>query len=95
VVVLDMSSGDVTWSNEPGDIGELYDFTHGESEGASVAIPASALSNATLYAVGVAGMINADPETFEDVNTALSTMMAGKLTFGILCTLEPVDLCDL
>jgi hypothetical protein len=95
VVVLDMGSGSVTWSNEPSGIGELYDMTHGDGGGASVAIPASALSAASLYAVGVAGMVHADPDTFDEVNTALSTMMAGKLIFGIVCTLEPVELCEI
>ena len=93
VVVMDTASSAITFSNEPTDIQGLYDLSHGEGE-VSVEIPASALSEETVYAVGVAGIVNADTEDFENVNTVLSTFLAGKFTFSAVCTLPEAALCE-
>jgi hypothetical protein len=104
-VVIDVETGEVTWSNEPGDISALYDMTHpdgivlGGSETTSddtlvIEIPAKAFPNESYYIVGVAGMVVSDPGTFENVNTALSTVMAGKLRFADVCTDDYALLCE-
>ncbi|MFT5682470.1 MAG: hypothetical protein ACI8RZ_003388 [Myxococcota bacterium] len=103
-VVMDVETGEITWSNEPQDISALYDMTHpggigfGESEDTDdtliIEIPAKAFAAESYYIVGVAGMVVADTDTFENVNTALSTIMAGKLRFADVCTDDFALLCE-
>ncbi len=93
VVVIDTATSQVVFSNEPSDITELYDFSHGEGE-VAVTVPGDALGDETIYAVGVAGLVNADVEDFDNINTVLSTFMAGKFTFAGLCTFSESTLCE-
>lgn len=80
VVVLD-STGSVSWTNTPSDITAIYDFARADTV-TRVTIPGDlAFDSAGVYAVGVAGMNKADSDTFVDMNTALSSVMAGKLRF--------------
>lgn len=81
-VVLDTLSGEVTWSNQPEDITAIYDFTHGGGVN-RLEIPARAFGDAegSVYAVGIAGMQVAGEEDFNEMNTALSSMMAGQMKF--------------
>jgi hypothetical protein len=84
VVVLDVTSGDVTFTNVPEDIEALYDFATADE--ISLTIPASAFAGSGFYAVGLAGLQNGDPDTFEGFNTALSDVQAGQLKFWPLTT---------
>jgi hypothetical protein len=86
VVVFDVASFEVTFSNEPEDIGALYEFSHG-GNGSTVEVPATAFTEQTLYAVGVAGLVNAEAADLTELNTALSGMMAGKFRFYPVSTL--------
>lgn len=83
VVVVDGASGEVTFSNEPADIRELYDFTHGDGT-TRVEIPGGAFGRSSVYAVGVAGLNAASADDFEELNTALSAFLAGKFRFYAL-----------
>ncbi len=104
VVVIDVESGEITWSNEPEDITALYEMTHpggvglGEDEEGDdslvVEVPAAAFGNEAYYALGVAGMQVSDPADFVGINTALSTLMAGKLKFTGICTGDYSVLCQ-
>lgn len=80
VVVLANAGSEVAFSNVPDSIDELYDFTHGGGE-LVVEIDGGAFNEPGLYAVGVAGTRNAGGDDMEDVNTALSTFVAGKFIF--------------
>ncbi len=80
-VVFDVASAEVTWDNRPAGIQEIYDFTHGDGDVTELSIPASAFPGPSVYAVGIAGVDNADPETFENVNTLLTSFVAGKVRF--------------
>jgi len=51
------------------------------------------LANESLYAVGVAGLVNSDVENFEEVNTAMSAFLAGEFTFQTVCTFEEEEFC--
>ena len=103
-MVFDVETGEVTWSNEPQDISELYDMTHpngfgleeaDDSDALMLEIPAMAFAEESYYIVGVAGMVVADAADFTNVNTALSTLMAGKLRFTDVCTEDfLLLLCD-
>ena len=86
-VVIDMLSSEVTWDNRPIGIQELYDFTHAEGTVSTLEIPAEAFPGESLYAVGIAGIENADPESFDGVNILLTSFMAGKVTFYPVSTI--------
>lgn len=81
VVVFDVGSGQVTFSNEPRDVMELYEFSTADDAGAGLTIPASAFPDESIYAVGVAGLVKGDSVNFSSMNTALSSLQAGKLKF--------------
>ncbi|MCP4804343.1 MAG: hypothetical protein GY884_03260 [Proteobacteria bacterium] len=79
-VVID-SSGTVTWSNQPEGIQEWYEFANAEDAGGSFEIPGSAFPKDDVYAIGVAGLTRAEDADIDNANTALSSMLAGKLKF--------------
>lgn len=80
-VVLNVRSGNVTWTNRPDGVKEVYDFTHTDEMVSTVAIPGEAFPANCACAVGIAGMVNADGTTFTNANTALSAFSAGKMKF--------------
>lgn len=80
VAVVDLQSGEVTFDNRPDDIQALYELAHG-SGAQQVAVPASAIGRESVYAVGVAGMVNADASGVENANTLLSAFVAGRFRF--------------
>jgi hypothetical protein len=81
VAVLNVQTGELTYSNEPEGIQEMYDFTHTGSEVKRHEIPGVAFSGASVYAVGVAGMRNAGVDDYSDMNTGLSSFMVGQMRF--------------
>jgi len=81
VAVLDVMSGEITYSNEPDGIQEMYDFTHSGSNVKRHEIPGNAFATTSVYAVGVAGMRNATTDDYIDMNTALSSYMVGQMRF--------------
>jgi hypothetical protein len=81
VAVLDVSSGEITYSNEPDGIQEIYDFTHRDDNVKRHEIPGSSFASASVYAVGVAGMRNAGVDDYTDMNTGLSSFMVGQMRF--------------
>ncbi len=87
VVVVNVASGEVSYSNEPEDIRGFYDFSHGSSEAELVEIPGTAFPDMGAYAVGVAGMVHTKAADFDGMNTALSSIMAGQMVFQPLATL--------
>ncbi len=91
VAVFDAGSGELTFSNQPESIKEIYDFTHGGSGSLVVDIPGSAFSAESVYAVGVAGLKNAGEDDFTDANTLLSAYMAGKMKFFPVSTITLPD----
>lgn len=100
VVVVEVESGTVTYSNEPEDIQELYEMTHGSVfQGATpepviVPIPEQAFQQEGIYAIGVAGIAIGDEKHMGGVNTALSTMVAGTWRFTKVCTEEFARACN-
>ncbi|MCB9675994.1 MAG: hypothetical protein H6737_12800 [Alphaproteobacteria bacterium] len=76
VVVVD-DGGNVTYSNEPSTIKEVYDFTHGQSTLGVITIPGEAFPADGVYAVGVAGMVNTDAADLDEMNTGLSSIVSG------------------
>ena len=91
VVVLDASSGDVTFSNQPDTVKEIYEFTHGGADSLAVDVPGTAFPSDSVYAVGVAGLKTAGEDDFTDANALLSAYMAGKMRFYPVSTLALPD----
>lgn len=81
VAVLDVSSGELTYSNEPDGIQAMYDFTHTGAAVKRHEIPGNAFATPSIYAVGVAGMRNAGVDDYTDMNTGLSSFMVGQMRF--------------
>ena len=79
--VVDITTGEKTWSNEPSGVEELYEFTHTDEDVRKVVIPGAAFPESGVYAVGVAGMHVGETEDYEEVNTALSSFLAGEMSF--------------
>ncbi|MFH1465344.1 MAG: hypothetical protein ABIO70_13235 [Pseudomonadota bacterium] len=84
VAVFDAQSGEVSYTNRPETIVELYDYTHGEGTVDRHEIPGSAFPRASVYAVGVAGMRNAVEDDYDSMNTALSSCLMGQMRFWAL-----------
>jgi len=88
VAVMDLNSGDITWSNRPTDARGVYDFTHRSDASLTVTIPGSqAFPSESVYAVGVAGMVHTGASDLVEMNTVLSTFMAGKMLVYPVSTL--------
>jgi hypothetical protein len=81
-VVFDAETSEVVWSNEPTTPEELYDFGHSNEFVTSLEIPGVTFSKAGIYAVGIAGLVNGEADEFDNVNTLLSSFMAGKMSIG-------------
>lgn len=86
VAVFDAGTGHLTFSNQPEGIKEIYDFTHGGADNLVVDVPASAFPDASVYALGVAGLKNAGEGDYTEANTLLSSFMAGKMKFFPIST---------
>lgn len=79
-VVINAQTANVVWSNEPTTPEEIYDFGHGSGFVDSLEIPGATFSNPGVYAIGIAGLVNGDADSFDNVNTLLSSFMAGKMS---------------
>lgn len=84
VAAYDLDRGNMTWTNLPEGVDQVYEFTHPEEAVRHVEIPGDAFRRKGNYVVGVAGMEIADPEDFEGVNTTLSAFMAGQFALSLL-----------
>lgn len=88
IVVLDVESGNVTYSTEPKDIRDVYDLTRGNTELGAVQVPGTAFPEDKVYALGVAGMVHTQADDLESMNTALSSVLAGKMKFYPVITAQ-------
>lgn len=87
-LVVDLSSGQVTWTNKPEDVREAYDFTQADGDTAELVVPAEAFPGDAVYALGVAGMVGTESEDLTEMNTLLTTLMAGKMRVVGVSTLQ-------
>ncbi|GDX83245.1 hypothetical protein LBMAG42_50560 [Deltaproteobacteria bacterium] len=81
VTVVRLADGVTVYDSTPTDITALYKLTHSAGE-LTTEVPGSVFSEPGAYAVGVAGLVNADPEEYEGVNLALSALTGGSLQFA-------------
>lgn len=99
-VVFEIDTGLMTWSSEPESVEAFYEMAHPDGALISAAaevplikIPPEAFFRDGAYAVGIAGLIVAQEESFIEVNTKYSTLMAGKFQFMAACTESHALLC--
>lgn len=95
ITVVSILTGEVTFSSEPSTVHELYDITRGEAGVLALDLPASAFPTEGVYGVGVAGLLAADVENFEDVNPALTNLLAGQFHFKVICVATDTALCEI
>lgn len=86
VVVVDLQAGTSTFDNRPTSVGDVYNLAHGDGV-LVVDLPGSAFPRDSLYVVGAAGMNVTTPENLTELNTALSSFLAGKFSFYPVSTL--------
>ena len=79
-VVLNLTSGEMTWSKAPDSPGAAYDLLIADPS-LAYDIPADAFPTAGVYAVGMAGLQTNKPEEVTDVNALASLMGTGVLHF--------------
>lgn len=103
VVVIETDSAQTTYSNEPQGIQELYEMTHPDGisftededtdDTLFVEVPERGFAQEGVYVLGIAGLVTSGADDMEGVNTALSTLVAGKFRFVTVCTTEFEQLC--
>lgn len=87
VVVIETSSGELTYSTEPTTPREVYDLTRGNDEVSVVDVPGEAFpSDNEVYVLGIAGLNHASGAEIEGVNSVLSSASAGKMVFQPIST---------
>jgi len=77
-LVAEIASGEVTWSNEPEDIRDVYDLASGSANEA-LEIPGTAFPSTGAYVIGIAGLTKSKAAQMDNMNTALSNVVAGKM----------------
>lgn len=91
VVVIEASSGDLTYSTEPETAREVYDLTRGNDEVTVIDVPGEAFPSADeVYVLGIAGLNHANGSDVDGVNTLLSSVSAGKMVFQPVSTFPPL-----
>ncbi len=78
VIVVDVISGEVTYSNEPEGVGEWYRFLTGTGDASSVQIPADAFQADTTHAVAINGLVKTPNRDITGANTVLSVVAGGR-----------------
>lgn len=83
-----VTRNNLTWTNLPEEVDEIYAFTHPEEPQEAIRIPAEAFPGKGSFVVGVAGMELADPSRFDGVNTSISAFMAGEFALFFMVVEE-------
>ena len=93
VIVMRADTGEVTYQKLPSDIEEFYQYAHPNDTIAQsnveyiqeIEIPGSAFPTDNVYAIGVAGIQSSLQEDMIDVNTLVSSLLAGQFRFQEFC----------
>lgn len=87
VLVMDQN-GVVTHTNEPQGVSDVIDLSQGGEDLTVYSIPADAFPDESLYVIGVAGLGHSLGEDVDNMNTLLSSLMAGKMRFYATSTVQ-------
>jgi hypothetical protein len=87
VFVAHFPSGEIVYTNKPSDFTELYDFAYPDetSTEVSVTIPADSFSEDGIYVISLGGVVAGEADDMDNVNTALSSVLATKMAFDVVC----------
>jgi len=91
--VVNVQTGEVTYDNRPTTPMEMYELTHPqgillnevEPDTDSINIPGSAFGTDGIYVIGVAGIISSKASQMNNINTAISGLIAGKFNIEAIC----------
>ena len=89
VAVTRFPDGELVYSNEPTTFQEIYDLSNSETDLTEVVIPGDAFDQEGVYAIALAAMVGAETEDMVELNTILSSLLAGKVKTDVIC----VPLC--
>lgn len=87
IVVVDTLSGQVTYSNEPQEILDYYNFLKGNDKVSVLDIPGEAFPKASVYAVALTGFERVRAANLEELNTVLTTVSGGRTVVSLVSTL--------
>ena len=79
--------GGVVYSNKPEDFQELYSFAYPDetSTDVSVTIPAETFENEGLYVISLGGVVAGENDDMDNVNVALSSILATQMVSNVVC----------
>lgn len=83
VTVLRLNDGETVYDSLPTDIDGLYELTHSKGD-LITEVPGETFAQSGVYAIGVMGLVNADPDTYQGVNLVLSALTAGAMQFSVV-----------
>ena len=85
IAVTRFPDGELVYSNEPTTFQEIYDLSHAEAEVTEVVIPGDSFEQEGVYAIGLAAMVGTETEDMVELNTILSSFLAGKVKTDVVC----------
>ena len=94
VVVTRLPDAEIVYSNEPTDFAGIYELANSEGELGEVVIPGDTFSVEGVYAIGLSALTKTDSDNMVELNTVLSSLMAGKIAYDVVCVPECIDIPD-
>jgi hypothetical protein len=88
-VVMDASTADVTFSNEPSGVREYYEFLTGTGDIADITLTDAQMREDTVMAMLLTGLVKLRNVDMEEVNTALSIVDVGRTRLYAVDTTPP------
>ena len=85
VAVTRFPDGELVYSNEPTTFQDIYNLSHAESELTEVVIPGDSFSQEGVYAIALSAMVGTESEDMVELNTILSSLLAGKVKTDVVC----------
>ncbi len=85
VAVTRFPDGELVYSNEPTTFQDIYDLSHSDTELTEVVIPGSSFESEGVYAIAISALVGTDSENMVELNTILSSLLAGKVKTDVVC----------
>lgn len=83
VTIIRLADGKTVYDSLPTNISDLFTLTHAAGELATE-VPATTFAEPGAYAIGVAGLVNGDPDDYQNMNLALSAITSGSMRFSAM-----------
>jgi hypothetical protein len=85
VAVTRFPDGELVYSNEPATFQDIYDLSHAEGELTEIVIPGDSFVDEGVYAIAISALVGAETEDMVELNTILSSLLAGKVATDVIC----------